>query len=296
MHVAWERFEGILQSFLKALPEIGIALVVVLVGYGIGRLIEAGVTGIMTRRRRSRSVVRALGRLTRWIVLLLGFLIGLTIVFPSFKPADLIELLGIWSVAIGFAFRDILQNFLSGILLLVTQPFREEDQIVAGQFEGTVEEIQARATMIKTYDGRRVVVPNAVLFTQPVTVNTAFEVRRVEAEVSIGYGDDIATAKKTILEAVVKTEGVLPHPATEVLTWSFGESGIVLQAWFWTPSRRLDLLQVRDRVLANIREALKAKGVDIPFPTHQVLFHDQTEETDGDRARQREGWPPERRA
>ena len=87
------------------------------------------------------------------------------------------QVLGIGSVAIGFAFRDILQNFLAGILLLVTQPFRIGDQIVASNYEGTVEDIQTRATFIRTYDGRHVVVPNADLFTDTVVVNTAFEHR-----------------------------------------------------------------------------------------------------------------------
>ena len=94
------------------------------------------------------------------------------IAIPSFQPAQLIQLLGISGVAIGFAFLDILQNFLAGILILLTEPFRLGDQIVVGGYEGTVEEIETRATSIRTYDGRRVVIPNSNLFTESVTVNT----------------------------------------------------------------------------------------------------------------------------
>lgn len=119
-------------------------------------------------------------------VLFIGLLVALSVALPTFQPGDVVPVLGISSVAIGFAFRDILQNFLAGILLLLTQPFRVGDQIAADAYEGTVEDIQTRATFIRTYDGRRVVIPNAV-FTDTVVVNTAFEHRRLEFDVGIGY-------------------------------------------------------------------------------------------------------------
>jgi hypothetical protein len=149
---------------------------------------------------------------------ILGALVGCVIVFPNFTPASLLQFLGIGSVAIGFAFRDVLQNYLAGILLLLTEPFRIGDQIRFGSYEGTVEEIQTRATLLKTYDGRRVVIPNSELFTNSVVVNTAFEVRRLEYDVGIGYGDDVERARALILEALRSVEGV--HRRGRALTSS----------------------------------------------------------------------------
>jgi Mechanosensitive ion channel/McrBC 5-methylcytosine restriction system component len=123
----------------------------------------------------------------------LGLLVSLTIVAPSFHTTDLIKILGIGTVAIGFAFRDILQNFLAGILLLLHEPFRIEDEIKVDEFEGTVEAIETRATAIRTFDDKRIVIPNTDLFTKAVTVNTAYAQRRSEYVVGIGYGDDIDT-------------------------------------------------------------------------------------------------------
>jgi small-conductance mechanosensitive channel len=195
-------------------------------------------------------------------------------------------------VAIGFAFRDILQNFLAGILILLTEPFRIDDQIVFGEFEGTVEDIQTRATTIRTYDGRRVVIPNGMLFTNAVTVNTAFARRRLEYDVGIGYGDDIAEAKQLILEAIASVEDVLTDPAPDVLMQDLADNSVVLRARWWIePPRRAEALDYRDRVLTAIKYAFDKHGVDMPFPTQVVLFHDQSEETDGDRHSQREGWP-----
>ncbi len=218
------------------------------------------------------------------------------IALPSFQPGQLVSLLGISSVAIGFAFRDILQNFLAGILLLLTEPFRIGDQIIVGGYEGTVEEIQTRATFIKTYDGRRVVIPNSELFTDSVLVNTAFETRRLEYDFGIGYGDDIAEAKRLMRETVDGIDSVLKDPPPEVLLVKLADSTVNLRLRWWIkPPRQMDMLSAQDAVLTAIKDRLTENGIDMPFPTQQILFHDQTEETDGDRRRQREGWPAGRR-
>ena len=232
--------------------------------------------------------------MAQWAIYLVAGLIALSIVIPTFKAGDLVQLLGISGVAIGFAFRDILQNFLAGILILVTRPFRIGDQIVFDSFEGTVEDIKTRATYIRTYDGRRVVIPNAQLFTESVVVNTAFEWRRSEYEVGIGYGDDVDTARSIILDVLKSTGGVLADPAPDVITTALDSSTVNLRARWWSHSRLADVLEVQDRVISNIKRRLTESGIDLPFPTRVVLLHDQTEATDGDRSRQREGWPPGR--
>lgn len=248
---------------------------------------------VSAQRRRHRTLGLALGRLAQFAIVIMGLLIALVIAVPGFTPGRLIELLGLRSVAIGFAFRDVLQNFLAGILMLVTEPFRIGDQIVFGSYEGTVEDIQTRATIIKTYDSRRVVIPNAELFTNSVTVNTAYATRRLQYDVGIGYGDDIDTAKQLMLAAVQSVAGVLDDPAPDVLVVALAESSVMLRVRWWiAPPTRSDALDTQDRVIAAIKQKLYVEhGIDLPYPTRQIVFHDQTEETDGDRSRQREGWP-----
>lgn len=279
-------------GFAERLPYIVLALLVFVIFYIAAKAIRRVVRTISNKRRRHRNVGVVLGRLIQWLVVFLGLLIALVIALPTFKPAQLVQFLGISSVAIGFAFRDVLQNFLAGILLLLNEPFRVGDQIKMGDLEGTVEEIETRATMIRTYDNRRIVVPNAELFTNSVTVNTAYDKRRLEYDVGIGYGDDIKVAKRVMLEAMQAAKDVISDPAPEVLVYEFGESTVNIRARWWiVPPRRSDALDSRDQVLTAIKAGLSASGIDLPFPTRQILFHDQTEETDGDRSRQREGWP-----
>ena len=123
-------------------------------------------------------------------------------------------------------------------------------------------------------------------------VNTAFEQRRIEYDIGVGYGDDIDKAKELILQAMQSAKDVLSDPAPEVLVMELGPSSVSLRARWWIrPPRRADALDARDRVLQAVKRSLTEHGIDLPFPTQQILFHDQTEEVDGDRARQREGWP-----
>ena len=289
---ALRSLRGMAVGFLQQLPYIVVALLVFALFYVAARLTRKAIRNLTKRRRKHRNVGLVLGRLVESGLMLLGALVALVIAIPSFQPAQLIQILGISGVAIGFAFRDILQNFLAGILILLTEPFRLGDQIVVGSYEGTVEEIETRATFIRTYDGRRVVIPNSNLFTQSVTVNTAFDKRRLQYDIGIGYGDDIARARAAILEALGGVHGVLRDPTPEALVVDLAGSSVNIRARWWiNPPLRTDVMTSMDEALHAIKNALTAAGIDLPFPTRQILFHDQTEQTDGDRARQREGWP-----
>jgi small conductance mechanosensitive channel len=281
---------GMLRDLVAALPRIAIALVVFLAFAMAAR-------GVRTLLRRAfghtgkQNVGAVLGRLGYFATMLLGALVAITVVVPSMTPGRLVSLLGIGGVAVGFAFKDIFQNMLAGILLLWRQPFRIGDEITTRTFTGVVEDIETRATMIKTYDGRRILIPNSIIYAEPVVVITAFETLRTEYDVGIGYGDDVARAKSVLLEILKSTEGVLESPPPDVLTWDLAASTVNLRVRFWTKPHRGQVLRVRDDVLQRIRERLPSEGIDLPYPTQVLLLHDQTEETDGDRTRQREGWP-----
>jgi len=287
----WDKIQGMINGLIVLLPNLVLALIVFFIFFYVARTIKKVVKRLTRNRRQARNLGMVLGRLAQGTTILFGLFVALSIVISTFKAGDLIQLLGISGVAIGFAFRDILQNFLAGILILLTEPFQIDDQIVFKNFEGTVENIETRATTIKTYDGRRIVIPNSELFTNSITVNTAFDNRRLEYDIGIGYGDDIDRAKQLIMEAMYSVNEVLKDPAPDALVMDLAESTVNIRARWWiNPPRRVDDLTSRDRVLSAIKKKLTENGIDLPFPTQQILFHDQTEETDGNRARQREGW------
>lgn len=291
LQTVWQQLISMFIGAIELLPNILIAIVVFIIFWFLAKFSRRLIKNL-TRRKRSSNLGIVLARLAQGLIILLGAFVALAIVIPSFRPGDLVQLLGVSGVAVGFAFRDILQNFLAGILILITEPFVIDDQIIFKEFEGTVENIETRATKIRTYDGSRIVIPNAELFTNSVKVNTAFEKRRLQYDIGIGYGDDIEAAKRVILNVLHELPETLADPAPEALVVDLAASTINIRARWWiTPPRRADVLDAQDKVLTAINKRMIAAGIDLPFPTQQILFHDQTESTDGDRTRQREGWP-----
>ncbi|GGC69948.1 hypothetical protein GCM10011504_54730 [Siccirubricoccus deserti] len=286
------RLEALGHSAAVILPGLLLSLVV----FGLGLLLVRGVRAAVTRaaslREASAGSAAVLGRIAGGLVTLIVFLIAAAVAFPSVSAADLFNLLGIGGVAIGFAFRDVLQNLLAGVLILLTRPFRIGDQIRHGEQEGTVEDIWIRATVLRTYDNRRILIPNASLFTDKIEVITAYERRRLQFALTIGNGDDIARARDVVVQALRSTPGVLADPEPEALVTGLGTAGVDMVARFWiNPPRRREAVDALDGAIEAVKQAVTDAGLDLPFPTTQVLFHDQTEETDGDRNRQREGWP-----
>ena len=174
MHIdlsnAWKSGSRIIDTTVSLLPNLILAVIVFVLFVILASAAKSVVRRFIEKRRRRRSLGLLLGQLTHTLVVILGFLIALSIVAPSFQASDLIKVLGIGSVAVGFAFQNILQNFLAGILLLLQEPFEIGDWISVTGLEGTVDDIQTRATIITTKDQQRVVIPNAVLFTSPVIV------------------------------------------------------------------------------------------------------------------------------
>ena len=279
-----------LNGFFLQLPNIVGGIVLVLVAWFVAKLVAAGIRRAFHHQNRI-DLGGVLASLAFGCIVAGSLMVAAVIVFPSVQPATIISSLGIGSVAIGFAFKDILQNLLAGILLLINRPFRRGDQIVVKDYEGTVEHIQSRATLIKTYDGRRVIIPNSDIYTSPVTVNTAFPTRRSQADIGVGFGDDLDRACRVFAAAIATVPGVEAEPAAEVLPWEIAESAITIRARWWTSSKRTDVVHIAARVLQKIAETAKAEAIDLPYPTRTLLFHDQSDATDGDRTRQREGWP-----
>ncbi|MEM0898592.1 MAG: mechanosensitive ion channel family protein [Pseudomonadota bacterium] len=245
----------------------------------------------MGKKRDRDSLGNVGGSLVRYALIIIGFMLAITTVAPSISPGDLIAGLGVSSVAIGFAFKDILQNMLAGILILLRQPFEVGDQIISGGHEGTVEKIETRATFIKTYDGRRVVIPNSDIYTDAVTVNTAFKHIRSQYDVGVGCNDDWDEAKDVILKAVAKVEGVTSDPEPECIPIAIADFSNNIRVRWWTASDRASVIHTFGRVIEQVYKDLDAAGIDMPYPTNVMLFHDQTEEHDGMRSKQREGWP-----
>lgn len=273
---AVDKLQGFVAGFFWLLPNLAVALCVFVLFVAAAALGRRSVVAWFGRRG-TRDLGVLLGGFVRWVLLLLGLLVVATIVFPSVKPADLLATFGVGSVAIGFAFKDILQNWLSGILILYRRPFRPGDQIVSGSFEGAVEAIEARATILRTYDGQRIVIPNSDIYTRAVTVRTAHPLRRSEYDVGISYDDDLGRACDVVRRTLSGVEGVARDPAPEAIPWSLDPSSVAIRVRWWTDPHQHAVVLARGRVVTAVAQALVEAGVSLPYPTQTILFHDRTE-------------------
>ncbi|MGI9053755.1 MAG: mechanosensitive ion channel family protein [Ilumatobacteraceae bacterium] len=258
-----ESASSLWETTLDALPRVGVATLVV----GIGWIVAHALRWVLRRafgRRRTPSFSLVMSKLISWVFLGVVVLLAVAVTFPSVKPVDVLAGLGFFSVAVGFAFQDILENSLSGMLLLFRQPFRSGDQIeVVGQ-SGTVDEINIRETRITTYDGELVIIPNRDVYKNAILVNTFHPVRRRQFSVGIAFESDAEQATRVVVEALKAVPGVVADPPPLALIDELGVSTINIRALFWTGSRQLDSVVVLDRAIKGVKAALDAAGIEMP--------------------------------
>lgn len=283
LEVAWTRLHSMILSLIAALPNLVIGLLVFLLFLGLSRTVAALVHKVALRSDHANGIALVFSRIATWGVMTVGILISLTVIIPGLNASALFGALGVSGVAIGFAFKDIFQNLLAGVLILLTRPFRIGDQIVSGPHEGTVEDIQVRATLLRTYDNRQIVIPNSELYTNRVVVNTAYDRRRLNVTIRIGYGDDLEEARAVILKALDGLPEVRQDPSPAVLVREFDDFSVILEVRFWiNPPIRREAVLAEDQVLSAIKPALIHAGINIPYPTRQLLFYDRTSELEAE--------------
>lgn len=257
----------LLQQMISRIPYLIVASLVFVIFWVLSIFFKKAVTRILGSRKHHQNLVTVFRRVGSALILFLGFMVAMIIAVPSFTPGKLIGALGIGSVAISFAFKDIFQNLLSGILLLLSEPFRIGDQIISGNFEGTVEDIQIRATTIRTYDGRKVVIPNSQLYTSTMTVNTAYSQRRLEFDVGIGYENNIIDAQRVILSVLKAAPTVSKLAEPSVIATALADSSVVLRVrWFIDDGTQTNRVASINEVIILVKEALEEANISIPFP------------------------------
>lgn len=278
--VIWQVFSQLFARMVAHLPYLILGFIVFVIFLIAARVAKTILSTAGRRTRLDRTLADLFGRLISAVTIILGLFVAAVIIFPTFNPGDLIAGLGITSVAIGFAFKDVLQNFFAGILILWRRPFVVGDEVKVGNYEGTVEEITTRSTRVHTYDGERAVLPNGEVYTNAVLVRTAYSNRRVRLSVGIGYQDSIERARSIIRDVLQKTEGVLKEPGPSVFVAELAPSSVNFNVFFWTNSRQASVLKVADSAMTGIKLALDEAGIDIPYPHTVVLNQSPVTSTD----------------
>ncbi|OPY48369.1 MAG: Small-conductance mechanosensitive channel MscMJ [Methanoregulaceae archaeon PtaU1.Bin222] len=258
---------------------IGTVTMLDLVIFGISVLVTvaiAKVIGFYLKRSFSDRVEQ--GELEFLIKVIQGLIIviGIYLALPSFdiNLADMLVVGGTIGLVVAFASQKIVSNFGSGLFLIIERPIKPGDSINIGSVSGTVEEIRILSTIIKTYEGIYVRIPNEKVFTSDITNYVANVARRFEYSIGISYQSDAEKAIRLVRGLLEKEPFVLRHPAPSVFVDTLGDSSVNLRVFIWAPSRVW--WSVRTEMLWTIKKALEDAGIEIPFPQRVVTFSQPT--------------------
>ncbi len=254
---------NMIESFLEAIPRVGVALVVVTIGYIVSRVLRSALRAFF-KRNRTPSFAEVMSKFAGWVLFSIAALAATAAAFPSVKPVDLLAGLGFFSIAVGFAFQDILENTLSGVLLLFRQPFESGDEIAVQDQTGTVEAITIRETRIKTFDGQLVVIPNRDVYKNVIRVQTHFAQRRLAFVVGVAFENDAREACRVIERTLSTVVGVASQPGAEALIVELGVSTVNIEARFWGGPRQHESRILLDEAIKSVKEALETAGIEMP--------------------------------
>ena len=261
-----DQVSAMVVGFLALLPNLAIALVVLLGTWVISRFalsIAERVVGSTRMRASLKALAATVVKLLIWIV---GLMIAAAIIFPGFTPAGMIAGLGIGAVAVGFAFQDIFENFFAGILIMLREKMRIGDVIECEGIIGRVEHITLRETHVRSLSNELTVVPNSLLFKNPVRILTDQTLRRHEIVVGVSYDTDLDDAAGVIRCALEALEGIDQDKGVEIYAQAFNSSSVDYLVRWWAGSTPKEGWMATDLVIRTIKRALDEADIEIPFP------------------------------
>lgn len=276
-----ERLRDRLYDLLAALPLLGAALVVVALFWLAARFV--GRLERPFRRVSSNPLLRDLLRqTTRLAILFCGLLLALEVLEATAFVGAVLGTAGVAGIAIGFAFRNVMENYLAGILLSLRQPFAPHDHVRIGPHEGKVVRLTSRATVLMTLDGNHLNVPNAVVFREAVLNFTRNPERRFEFGVGVGTDENLADAQRLGLGVLEEMEGVLDEPSPFAHVEALGDFSVTIRFYAWVDQSTHDFIKVASEAIRLVKRAFDNAEIDMPEPTGRLRLVN-----DGDAPRRR---------
>jgi small conductance mechanosensitive channel len=244
-------------------------LIIFLVGLYLAGLLRRVLSRWLAKRGADTETTLVIQAIAKWTLFVLVTTIALNQV--GFNLTAFLTGLGILGFTIGFALQDVSKNFVAGLLLLIEQPFNIGDTIEVKGFTGNVLDVQLRATEIRALDGRIVQIPNADIFTSPITNFTRAATRRIEVKAGVAYGTDLEAARGVALQAIFRIEGVLIDPAPKLVYNHLGPATVDFSLFFWIDTGATDYLVAVDAGVVAVETAFAAAKIEMPSPVQMVI-------------------------
>ncbi|MDQ2093578.1 mechanosensitive ion channel family protein [Rhodalgimonas zhirmunskyi] len=270
LNPAFERFLVRLKQLLAYTPLLAVALlafvVVVLVGFFIARRQQP-----WDRLAPNAFIADIYRQLVRIAAVVAGLVVALDILGAMALLSTILGAAGIIGLAIGFAVKDTVENFIASIMLSIRQPFQPNDAIEIGGDEGKVIRLTSRATIILNWDGNQVRIPNSTVFKSRILNYSRNRERRFLFDITAGYGTDLAMALQLARDTVAGLPFVLDTPAVNVWIVSLGGSDISIRVTGWIDQTETSILAAKSEAIRQTLLAYEAAGIEMPEPTYRVL-------------------------
>jgi len=263
--VILDSVDALLTKFFERLPYFVAGIIVLMVFWLLGKIVRSIFLAASNRTKLDWRLRILFSRLLVISIFVLGILTALTVIIPAFSFGDLIAGLGFTSFIVGFATKDILNNLLSGVLILWKQPFQIGDYIFVKDKQGKVEYIGVRATTLRMDDGELILMPNGDMYSNALTIRGASAERRMNLNISIGYDAEIERAKASILNVLQAVAGVVKEPSPSVFVTELAAAGVNLSIYFWIKTSENKPMEVFDDVATGIKNALSEAKIEL-FP------------------------------
>lgn len=263
-----QALQSLLVDALQFIPNLVVALITFVLTLLLAGPAARAMRRALALRIDEEGLLNLLTRFTRWSVIVIGVIIALQQV--NFNVTGFLTGLGVVGLTIGFALQDIARNFVAGIILMIRQPFCVGDGVTVAGFSGTVLAVNPRDTVVKTWDGEMVVVPNINVFQNPISNFSRSQLRMRTIQIGLGYGQDAQSALALFLLTVESVPGVLDSPAPSVWADGLGNSTINLSARFWVDTKATNLFEVHSNVVLALNTAAEKAGIELPYPIQTV--------------------------
>ncbi|MCK9270690.1 MAG: mechanosensitive ion channel [Bacteroidales bacterium] len=268
-----DKIQGWVETFISMLPNMAVAIVLLIIFIVVANLASRLFKKVFSKTSDHKALEGLFATIIKWSILFVGIFIILSILQLSKAVTSILAGVGILGLALGFAFQDITANFISGIILAFRRPFAIGQVIKVSDIMGTAKRTNLRVTVIQTFQGQEVFVPNKDVLQNPIINYSAIGKRRIDLGVGISYGDDLAKVQRVVLETIKNLEGVIDKENIVFDYGEFGDSSINFTIRFWIKyPGDPGFLVVRNNAIMKIKEAFDQNDIMIPFPIRTLDF------------------------
>lgn len=261
------KFLNWFNSFILLLPNILIAITLVVLFFFLSRYVNKIIYRILKRVSKNEAVNKLMSNILTGLFLLVGLFVGLDIVGLDKALTSLLASAGIAGLAVGLAFQDPILNIISGAIMSFKQPFNIGDMVVSNGYSGIIKAITLRSTHIKTFTGEDVFIPNKSVLQNPLENYTLTKWRRVDIQCGVSYTDDLELVQQIAQNTINEHIDIDHKQPIEFIYTEFGDSSINFELRFWLDlSEEKNYLITKSKAIIALKKSFDQEGITIPYP------------------------------